>query len=128
MLHDPPATVAYPDEPTYEEQVERKTQQPERDRQTQNAQLKVNWQNHSTTVDKIEKPYGDKPWTICVKKTVSMLCLFWLGKHDSSSIVIILIWKMRGKQPNNCGKRSRTFCSEYKDYSCVLYFNSREER
>ena len=45
LLNDPPATVTYPPEPTYEEPVENHTQATERDRKVRNQQLKVNWQN-----------------------------------------------------------------------------------
>ena len=75
LLNDPPATVTYPPEPTYEEPVENHTQATERDRKVRNQQLKVNWQNRCKKVEEIGILCGDKPWEICEQKTISLLYL-----------------------------------------------------
>ena len=65
LLNDPPATVTYPPEPTYEEPVENHTQATERDRKVRNQQLKVNWQNRCKKVEEIG--------IFCGKQTVGNL-------------------------------------------------------
>ena len=75
QLNDPPSTVTYPPEPTYEEPVEKHTQATERDRKVRNQQLKVNWQNRCKKIDEIGILCGDKPWGICEQKTISLLYL-----------------------------------------------------
>ena len=75
LLNDPPSTVTYPPEPTYEEPVENHTQATERDRKVRNQQLKVNWQNRRKKVDEIGILCGDKPWGICKQKTILLLYL-----------------------------------------------------
>ena len=75
LLDDPPASVNYPPEPTYEEPVENHTQATERDRKVRNQQLKVNWQNRCKKADEIGILCGDKPWTLCEQKTISLLYL-----------------------------------------------------
>ena len=75
LLNDPPSTVTYPPEPTYEEPVENHTQATERDRKVRNQQLKVNWQNCCKKIDEIGIMCGDKPWGICEQKAISLLYL-----------------------------------------------------
>ena len=75
LLYDPPSTVTYPHEPTYEEPVENHTQGTERDRKVRNQQLKVNWQNRCKKIDEIGILCGDKPCGICEQKTISLLYL-----------------------------------------------------
>ena len=75
LLNDPPTTVTYPPEPTYEEPVKNHTQATERDRKVRNQQLKLNWQNSCTKVEEIGILCGDKPWGICEQKTISLLYL-----------------------------------------------------
>ena len=75
LLNDPPATVTYPPEPTYEAPVENHTQATERDRKVRNQQLKVNWQNRCAKIEEIGILCGDKPWGICEQKTISLLYL-----------------------------------------------------
>ena len=75
LLSDPPATVTYPPEPTYEATVENHTQATERDRKVRNQQLKVNWQNRCAKIEEIGILCGDKPWGICEQKTISLLYL-----------------------------------------------------
>ena len=75
LLSDPPATVTYPPEPTYEAPVENHTQATERDRKVRNQQLKVNWQNRCAKIEEIGILCGDKPWGICEQKTISLLYL-----------------------------------------------------
>ena len=75
LLNDPPSTVTYPPEPTYEEPVENHTQATERDRKVRNQQLKVNWQNRCKKFDEIGILCGDKPWGICEQKAISLLYL-----------------------------------------------------
>ena len=75
LLNDPPATVTYPPEPTYEEPVENHTQATERDRKVRNQQLKVNWQNRCKKFEEIGILCGDKPWGICEQTTISLLYL-----------------------------------------------------
>ena len=72
LLNDPPSTVTYPPEPTYENPVENHTQATERDRKVRNQQLKVNWQNRCKKVDEIGILCGDKPWGICEQKAISL--------------------------------------------------------
>ena len=75
LLNDPPTTVTYPPEPTYEEPVENHTQATDRDRKVRNQQLKVNWQYRWKKVEEIGILCGDKPWGICEQKTISLLYL-----------------------------------------------------
>ena len=75
LLNDPPSTVTYPPEPTYEDPVENHTQATERDRKVRNQQLKVTWQNCCKNVDEIGILCGDKPWGICEQKAISLLYL-----------------------------------------------------
>ena len=75
LSNDPPSTVTYPPEPTYEEPVENHTQATERDRKVRNQQLKVNWQNRCKKVEEIGILCGDEPWGICEQKTISLLYL-----------------------------------------------------
>ena len=75
LLNDPPLTVTYPSELTYEDPVENHTQATERDRKVCNQQLKVNWQNRCKKVDEIGILCGDKPWEICEQKAISLLYL-----------------------------------------------------
>ena len=67
LLNDPPVTVTYPPEPTYQEPVENHTQATERDRKIRNQQLKVNWQNRCKQIDETGILCGDKQWGICEK-------------------------------------------------------------
>ena len=75
LENDPPATVTYPPEPTYEEPVENHTQATERDRKVRNQQLKVNWQNRFKKVEEIGILCGDRQWGICEQKAISLLYL-----------------------------------------------------
>ena len=75
LLNEPPATVTYPTEPTYEEPVENHTQANERDRKIRNQQLKLNWQNRCKKIDEIGILCGDKPRGICEQKSISLLYL-----------------------------------------------------
>ena len=75
LLKEPPATVTYPPEPTYEEPVENHTQATEMYRKVRNQQLKVNWQNRCKKIDEVSILCGDKPWGIWEQKSVSLLYL-----------------------------------------------------
>ena len=75
LLTEPPSTVTYPPEPTYEDPVENHTQATERDRKVRNQQLKVNWQNRCKKVDEIGILCGEKTWGICEQKAISLLYL-----------------------------------------------------
>ena len=75
LLNDPPATVKYPPEPTYEDPMENHTQATEKDRKIRNQQLKVNWQNRCKKINEIGILRGDKAWRICEKKSISLLYL-----------------------------------------------------
>ena len=79
LLNDPPSTVTYPPEPTYEEPVESHTQATERDRKVRNQQLRVNWQNRCKKVDEIGILCGDKPWGICEKNDIVAVLKYWNG-------------------------------------------------
>ena len=72
-MNDPPATVTYQPELTYEEPVENHTQATERDRKIRNQQLKVNWRNCCKKIDEIGILCGDKPWGICEQKSIPLL-------------------------------------------------------
>ena len=64
LLKEPPATVTYPTEPTYEKPVENHTQATERDPKVRNQQLKVNWLNQCKKIDGVRILFGDKLWEI----------------------------------------------------------------
>ena len=75
LLKEPPATVTYPLELTYEEPLENHTEATERDRKVRYQQLKLNWQNRCKEMDEVGILCGDKPWGICEQKSVSLLYL-----------------------------------------------------
>ena len=75
LLKNPPTTVTYQTEPTYEEPVENHTQASEKDPKVSNQQLKVNWQNRCEKMDEVCNLCGDKPRGICEQKSVLLLYL-----------------------------------------------------
>ena len=81
LLNDPPSTVTYPTEPTYEEPVENHTQATERDRKVRNQQLKVNWQNCCKKVDEIGILCVDKHLVgnSRTKSDITVVLEYWNG-------------------------------------------------
>ena len=75
-LHeDPPDKVTFSPEPIYENNVENSTAQSERDRKTQNEQLKNAWLNRCQKIELAGILCGDKLWKFCDNKAVSLTYL-----------------------------------------------------
>ena len=70
-----PEMVDLPLEPIYEETIIGLSAQSERERNTRNAQQKMNWQNKCQHLIEIGIICGDKPWPLVDRKTVSLLYL-----------------------------------------------------
>ena len=75
LREDPPDKVSFPPEPINEENVENSTTQSERDRKTQNEQLKNAWLNRCQKIELAGILCGDRPWKFCDKKAVSLTYL-----------------------------------------------------
>ena len=79
LRKDPPDKVTLPPEPIYEDNVENSRSQSESDRKTRNEQLKNAWLNRCQNIELVGILCGDKPWSYCDNKAVSLtyLSLGW---------------------------------------------------
>ena len=82
ILHGPkPDMVDLPLEPIYEEIIMGSSTQSEREKKGRNDQQKMNWQNKCQRLVEIGIMFGDKPWSLADRKTVSLLQLeHWGGR------------------------------------------------
>ena len=75
LLERKPEMVDLPLEPIYEETIVGSSAQLERERNSRNAQQKMNWQNKCQRLIEVGIMCGDKPWPLADRKTVSLLYL-----------------------------------------------------
>ena len=75
LLQPKPTHVRLQADPKYEMTIEEATEQPERDRQILNSQLKLQWELNCQKITEAGNLCGERPWSLCDQKCVSILYL-----------------------------------------------------
>ena len=75
ILRPKPEVAGFPLESIYDETIIRPSAQSELERNVQNAQQKMNWQNKYQGFIEVGIMCADKPWSLADRKTVLLLYL-----------------------------------------------------